>query len=63
MIADTDVGTADALNLQAIAEPVIATAIGCIALIAAVPLTTGLVAALVSLTLAEQLPNAHAHPH
>jgi uncharacterized membrane protein len=63
VIADADVGTADALNLQPIAEPAIATAIGCIALIAAVPLTTSLAAALVARIPAEQLPNAHAHPH
>jgi uncharacterized membrane protein len=63
VIADQRVPTADALNLQSIAEPAIATAVGCIALIAAVPLTTALAAALVARIPAEQLPHAHAHPH
>jgi uncharacterized membrane protein len=55
--------TVDALNTQAIAEPAIATAVGCIALIAAVPLTTGLAAALIARIPATDLPDVHAHPH
>jgi uncharacterized membrane protein len=53
----------DALNMQAIAEPAIATAVGCIALIAAVPLTTGLAAALVARIPADQQPDDHVHAH
>jgi hypothetical protein len=55
--------TVDALNMQAIAEPAVATAVGCVALIAAVPVTTGLAAALVARMPADQLPDAHAHAH
>jgi hypothetical protein len=51
----------DALNTQAIAEPAIATAVGCVALIAAVPLTTGLAAALVARMPAGDMPADHAH--
>jgi hypothetical protein len=53
--------TVDALITQVIAEPAIATAVGCIALIAAVPLTTGLAAALVARIPADQLPDEHGH--
>jgi uncharacterized membrane protein len=63
VIADTHLPTSDALNLQAIAEPAIATAVGCIALIAAVPLTTGLAAALIAKIPGEHLPPTHAHNH
>jgi uncharacterized membrane protein len=61
IIAAERVPRADALDLQLIAEPAIATAVGCIALIAAVPLTTGLAAALVARIPAEQLPEGHLH--
>jgi uncharacterized membrane protein len=63
VIADQRVPTSDALDLQSIAEPAIATAVGCIALIAAVPLTTALAAALVARIPVGQLPHGHAHPH
>jgi len=63
IITQSRVTTTDALNDQAIAEPVIATAVGCIALIAAVPLTTGLAASLVAKIPGSHLPHAHAHPH
>jgi len=54
----------DALNAQSIAEPIAATAVGCIALIAAVPLTTGLAAALVARIPAASVPaDAHGHGH
>jgi uncharacterized membrane protein len=56
-------GAADALNSQAIAEPIVATAIGCVALIAAVPLTTGLASLLVARLPADVLGEAHAHHH
>jgi uncharacterized membrane protein len=51
----------DALNMQAIAEPAIATAVGCIALIAAVPLTTGLAAALIARIPPGDIPDGHGH--
>jgi uncharacterized membrane protein len=55
---------ADALDSQAIAEPIVATLVGCVALIAAVPLTTGLAAALVARVPAAALPaGGHGHAH
>jgi uncharacterized membrane protein len=42
------VGATDALNGQIVAEPVVATLVGAIALVAAVPVTTGLAAMLVA---------------
>jgi uncharacterized membrane protein len=60
--AGVDTGTA--LNSQDIAEPVLATLVGCIGLVAAVPLTTGLAAVLVSRVPVEALSDAHAgHGH
>ena len=54
---------ADALNAQSIAEPVVATIVGCAALIVAVPLTTGLAALLVARVPPASLPDAHGHAH
>jgi uncharacterized membrane protein len=54
---------ADAVNSQQIAEPVIATLVGCIGLIAAVPLTTGLASLLVARIPAAAVPDGHAHHH
>jgi uncharacterized membrane protein len=52
-----------AVNSEAVAEPILATLVGSIGLIAAVPLTTAL-AALLALHLPErQLREAHAHVH
>ena len=57
-------GLFDAVNTQDVAEPIIATLVGSIGLIAAVPLTTGLAA-----LLAAQIPSAvipemhHGHAH
>jgi uncharacterized membrane protein len=53
----------DALNAQTIAEPIVATLVGCIALIAAVPLTTSLAATLVARVPADALPADHGHGH
>lgn len=58
--ANVDVG--DALNTTDLAEPVVATLIGCIGLVAAVPVTTGLAALLVSRVPATTLPE-HGHAH
>jgi uncharacterized membrane protein len=53
--------TGDALNGQSVAEPLVATGVGCLALIAAVPLTTALAAWLIARVPADAVPEAHAH--
>jgi uncharacterized membrane protein len=64
ILRQSGVGAGDALNAQSIAEPIVATAVGCIALIVAVPLTTGLAAALVARIPASTLDEAsHGHGH
>jgi uncharacterized membrane protein len=55
-------GFFDAVNTQDVAEPIIATLVGSIGLIAAVPLTTGLAALLVARVPADALPHEH-HTH
>ena len=55
--------TADALNAQTIAEPIVATVVGCAALIVAVPLTTALAAMLVARVPASALPEGAGHGH
>jgi uncharacterized membrane protein len=58
------VDSADALNAQEISEPVVATLVGAIALLASVPLTTGLAAFVVARIPADALPDAgHHHAH
>jgi hypothetical protein len=49
------------LNGQTVAEPIVATLIGCFALVAAVPLTTALASGLIARIPAETLPDAHHH--
>lgn len=61
-VRGSGVTATDALNLHDLAEPVTATVVGCLGLIAAVPLTTGLAALLVSRVPPRALP-AHHHPH
>ena len=56
-------GLIDAVNTQDIAEPIVATLVGCLALICAVPLTSGLAAVLVVRVPASELPDGHAHQH
>jgi uncharacterized membrane protein len=63
IVANLRMTSVDALNTQAIAEPLIATAVGCVALIVAVPLTTGLAAALVARIPHAQTPDVHGHAH
>jgi uncharacterized membrane protein len=53
----------DALNGQSIAEPIVATVVGCLALIAAIPVTTGLASMLLSRLPVEALPEGHDHHH
>ena len=58
------VGFGDAINTQDVAEPIVASLIGAIALIAAVPLTTGLAALLVARVPVDALPeDEHGHHH
>ncbi len=59
----TGVGLGDALNTQDIAEPVLATLIGCIGLVCAVPLTTGLASLLIARVPTAALGHGHAHHH
>ena len=56
-------GAAGAPNSQSIAEPMVATIVGCLALIAAVPITTGLASMLVSRLPLDVLPDSHHHHH
>jgi uncharacterized membrane protein len=56
--------TGDALNLQDLAEPIVATLVGAMALLASVPITTALAAAVVSRIPAGALPESdHGHAH
>lgn len=59
------VGAVDALNTQDLAEPVIATLVGAIALLVSVPLTTALAALIAAPAPPEALPasDGHAHHH
>jgi uncharacterized membrane protein len=57
----TGVGFTDAVSAQDIAEPVVATLVGCIALVGAVPVTTGLAAMLMANMPTAMLPDAHHH--
>jgi uncharacterized membrane protein len=63
VIRSSGLGFHDALNAQDIAEPVMATLVGCIGLVVAVPLTTGLASVLVSRLPSAALPDAHSHSH
>jgi uncharacterized membrane protein len=63
ILSSANVATGDALNAQALAEPIVATLVGSIALLASVPLTTGLAALLVSRVPADALAGGHAHHH
>ncbi|MEA2482145.1 MAG: hypothetical protein QOC55_92 [Thermoleophilaceae bacterium] len=56
------VGVTDALNAQDVAEPIVATLVGAMALLVSVPLTTALATLLVARMPASALPDAH-HGH
>jgi len=62
ILSSTNVATADALNVQDVAEPIVATLVGSIALLASVPLTTSLAALLAARLPADALPDSH-HTH
>jgi uncharacterized membrane protein len=57
------VSATDALNSQDVAEPIVATLVGAIALLISVPLTTALCAAVAHRMPPETLGHAHAHHH
>jgi uncharacterized membrane protein len=57
-----NVGLTDALNAQDVAEPIVATLVGAMALLVSVPLTTALATLLVSRIPPDALPAAH-HGH
>jgi uncharacterized membrane protein len=61
VLRDAHVGALDAVNGQIVAEPVVATLVGAIALVAAVPLTTGLAALLVARVPTTALHGHHGH--
>jgi uncharacterized membrane protein len=63
VLRDSHVGFGDAVNGQIVAEPIIATLVGAIALVAAVPLTTALAAILVARVPAAALDAHHGHAH
>ncbi|MEN3281858.1 MAG: hypothetical protein V7607_2998 [Solirubrobacteraceae bacterium] len=63
VLRDTHVGFSDALNGQIVAEPVVATLVGAIALVSAVPLTTALASILVARVPAGALDAHHGHAH
>jgi uncharacterized membrane protein len=63
LLRSSNVGVTDAINTQDIAEPITATIVGCIALIAAVPLTTALAAVLISRVPTNALTEHHSHAH
>jgi uncharacterized membrane protein len=54
---------ADAMNLEVVAKEIVATLVGSIGLIAAVPITTGLAAALALSVAPERLDAADVHAH
>jgi uncharacterized membrane protein len=64
VLRTTGVALPDALNTQDIAEPIVATLVGSMALLVSVPLTTALAAALVRRVPAGVIPtDHHAHGH
>jgi uncharacterized membrane protein len=64
IFSSADLGLRDALQLEVVATEVVATLVGSIGLIAAVPVTTALAAALALGQPAERLPvGAHGHAH
>ena len=62
VLSGARVGTVDAVTSQDLAEPIVATLVGALALLAAVPLTTGLAAVLTARVPTDALGDAH-HGH
>jgi uncharacterized membrane protein len=63
LFSAADLGVANALNLEVVAKEVVATLVGSIGLIAAVPITTGLTALLALSVAPEQLDDGDGHGH
>jgi len=63
VLQSAGVSSTDALNAQDVAEPVVATLVGAMALLICVPLTTALATALVARVPPEALPDAHTGHH
>jgi uncharacterized membrane protein len=63
VIHTAGVGTGDAFNAQDVAEPIVATLVGSIGLVASVPLTTGLAAWLASHIPPEAATGHEGHAH
>jgi uncharacterized membrane protein len=63
VMRSTGVGFGDAINVQDVAEPVVATLVGCLGLICAVPLTTGLAAFLAVRVPPAAVGDGHHHHH
>jgi uncharacterized membrane protein len=63
VLSASGVNTTDALNTQDVAEPIVATLVGAMALLVSVPLTTGLCAAVAHRIPAASLGEVHAHEH
>jgi uncharacterized membrane protein len=63
IFSSADIGLAEALNLEVVAKEVVATLVGSIGLIAAVPVTTALAALLALREPAERLAAADGHAH
>lgn len=63
ILSSGHVSSVDVLANPSIAEPIVATAVGCVALIAAVPVATGLASVLVARLPLDALPDAHHHHH
>jgi uncharacterized membrane protein len=62
LFSAADLGVADAVNLEVVAKEIVATLVGSIGLIAAVPITTGL-AALLALSVEPERIEAEGHAH
>jgi len=63
VLQSAQVAGVDAINGQSVAVPIVATIVGCIGLMAAVPVTTALSAAILSRLPAHLLPDTHGHHH
>jgi uncharacterized membrane protein len=63
VLRNAHVGVTDAVNGQIVAEPIVATLVGAIALVAAVPLTTALASVLVARVPTAALEGHHGHTH
>jgi uncharacterized membrane protein len=57
------VGLTEAISTQDISEPVLATLVGCMGLVCAMPLTTALASLLIARVPPRALEGAHAHHH